>query len=194
MSTKFKLAVNAAGFQAVWWACVLGASFNKPMIGPLAVLIFIAQQYYSEGDAIRRTALMALLMISGTALDSMMSLAGLVIYAGGYSSMSWLAPLWITAMWAGFALTIDSSLSFLRGRFLLSALAGAICGPLAYLTAARFGAVSFGSDPIVTFIVLAVIWAVVVTAIFNLPELRLKFFVPLAGTGTGSAESSGGEL
>ena len=191
MSRKLGIAINAVGFQVGWWACVLGAGWGKPLLGPLVISAFVVQQLLSRGADKSRILVLVLLAITGTVLDSLMSLAGIVCYEGGYGLVGWIAPLWITAMWTGFALTVDSSLGFLRNRLILSAVAGAAFGPLAYFTAERFGAVTFGYSNVFTIAMLAFVWAVMLSAIFNIPQSTLLKGNDLSVSSFPVAENSG---
>jgi hypothetical protein len=46
----------------------------------------------------------------------------------------------MVCLWLNFAATLNVSMAWLRGRFLLAALFGAIGGPLAYYSGAKLGA------------------------------------------------------
>jgi hypothetical protein len=60
--------------------------------------------------------------------------------------LPWLAPVWIIAMWAGFATLLHVALRWLLPHRWLAALLGAVGGPLAYYAGMRLGAVNF-PDP-----------------------------------------------
>jgi tetrahydromethanopterin S-methyltransferase subunit D len=62
-------------------------------------------------------------------------------------------------LWALFGTTLNVSLRWLRGRIWLSALLGAISGPLAYYAGAQLGA-STWHDPEAVVAILAVGWGV----------------------------------
>jgi fucose 4-O-acetylase-like acetyltransferase len=83
---------------------------------------------------------------------------GLLEYPSGMI-LPWLAPVWIIALWAGFATLLPVSLRWLLGRWRTAALFGAVGGPLAYYAGMKLGAVSF-PDPVVALAALAGGWAV----------------------------------
>ena len=87
-------------------------------------------------------------------------------YEGLYSSSIPIAPLWITAMWCGFAATVNHSMSWLDKKWLLSILLGAVFGPLSYITAAKFEAISLSSDITMVVGVLALVWGLSMPLIF----------------------------
>ena len=94
--------------------------------------------------------------------------SGLVIYPSG-QPFGQLAPAWILAMWPLLATTLNVSLRWLKGRYLLAALFGAIGGPLAFLAGERLGAVVF-PDTGLTMIVLAVGWATLFPLLMRLSQ------------------------
>ena len=61
------------------------------------------------------------------------------------------------ALWLNFAATLNVSMAWLRGRYLLAALFGALGGPLAYYSGAKLGATTGLPTPC-GMLVLAVAW------------------------------------
>ena len=53
------------------------------------------------------------------------------------------APNWMIALWVIFATKLDVSLRWLRRKFWLAAILGAVGGPAAYYAGARLGALEF---------------------------------------------------
>ena len=49
--------------------------------------------------------------------------------------------LWMVTLWLGFAATLRHALGWIRGRYLLGAILGAVAGPLAYWSGSKLGAV-----------------------------------------------------
>tara|TARA_B110000003_G_scaffold180891_1_gene180062 strand:- start:3273 stop:3689 length:417 start_codon:yes stop_codon:yes gene_type:complete len=104
--------------------------------------------------------------IIGTIIDSLVMQTRILSYEGLYSSSIPIAPLWITAMWCGFAATVNHSMSWLDKKWLLSILLGAVFGPLSYITAAKFEAISLSSDITMVVGVLALVWGLSMPLIF----------------------------
>jgi hypothetical protein len=136
--------INFALFQAGWFTCVLAAAADRAWLGPLAVLLVLAIHL----TLIERSwAELAFLMVAGalgTVLDSLQVWLGAVRFAGP-RTLNVLCPLWITALWFGFSTTLNVSLGWLRQRYVLAAILGAVAGPLTYLGAARLGALEIPS-------------------------------------------------
>jgi hypothetical protein len=164
------LLANALGYQAVWFAAVLGAAQGLAWPGVVAALAFVALQ--PPGPRGRRgdAALMLGALACGLVVDSALVSSGRIVYAA--HDAGWPAPAWILAVWIAFAATLERSLRFLRDRPWLAAALGGIAGPLAWLAAARLGAVVFVGPPAVALCALAVAWAVVLPALYALSRLR----------------------
>jgi hypothetical protein len=80
-------------------------------------------------------------------------------------------------LWVNFAITLNVSLRRLHGRYLLSALLGAVGGPAAYYGGAGLGAMTAIPDT-VSLIVLAIVWGVVVPALFRIASVINKWYAP----------------
>jgi hypothetical protein len=80
-------------------------------------------------------------------------------------------------MWGLFATILNVSLRWLRGRWLIAAIAGGLGGPLAYYGGHRLGALEFG-DQNAALIALALGWAVVTPILVALSE-RFDGYAPV---------------
>ena len=106
---------NFIASQLLWLAAVAGAAHGHWWLGPLAFLLFavvqLAPRYRARGDVM----LMLLALPVGLVVDSTMAATGLLHYASPFPSPHF-APVWILALWMGFALTFNHSLAWLMGR------------------------------------------------------------------------------
>jgi len=163
-------ALNIVGFQLVWLACVAGAGHGSIWAGPIAALIFTLLTLRYGGKAIADLRLLALALPLGFALDSAFAASGWLRYSLAWP---WLnaSPVWIWAMWTGFAMTLNHSLAFLRDKPWLAAAFGFLGGPLAYWTAAgAFDAVSFDAPVLWVLSALACAWALALPLLFALDK------------------------
>jgi Protein of unknown function (DUF2878) len=83
-------------------------------------------------------------------------------------------PAWILALWAVFATALNVSLRWLNnvkshGKWLIAVLFGAIGGPLAYMGAARLGAVNLNLYP-QSYIALGLGWAIMTPILIKLAQ------------------------
>ncbi|MGI2257872.1 DUF2878 domain-containing protein [Shewanella sp. GXUN23E] len=146
ISGRVWIGFNALSFQLVWWSGVVmgNASLNVSVI---LLVIHLVMTPCRRPD-IRLLSLMA---APGIILDGLLCWLGLL----QFQSLPW----WLVLLWLHFALSFNASLSFLT-RFPVwgVALLGAIFGPLSYVAGSRLGAVYLPQGDIITALVLAGIW------------------------------------
>ena len=117
------------------------------------------------------TLLLSALFIGGL-FDQVMHSTGLISYqAHGWSDAlnSRLVPVWILALWLAFTSTLNVSLRWMRGKWLVAILFGAIGGPLAYIAAEKLGAVSLNNFPL-HYVALALGWAILTPLLLKISE------------------------
>lgn len=131
--------LNAALFQVAWFAAVLGAARGFPWLGPLVALPVLGYNLAMSDHRRGELILWGSAGLLGFAFDSALMSASLFAPVHGVSQWP-LSPPWMVALWLNFAATLNVSLSWLRGRWLLAAVFGAIGGPLAYYGGAGLGA------------------------------------------------------
>ena len=133
---------NLIAFQLGWWSVVLSAARGMPELGLAVVAVLVAWHLLRVRSHAGEASLIALTGLMGLAFDSLLQASGWVVFAGG-GMAPWLAPLWMAALWANFATTLNVSLRPLRGRPWLAAGLGAVGGPLAYWGGAGLEAMTF---------------------------------------------------
>lgn len=158
--------VNVMGFQAGWFAAVLGAAHGIPWLGvvivPVVLVVHLALSSVPRNE----------LLLAGAGGLIGFSIDTALIALGVFSPVFWLlpkplSPPWMVMLWANFAITLNVSLKRLHGKYLLSSLLGAVGGPAAYYGGAGLGAMTEMPDT-ASLSVLAIVWAVVVPALFRI--------------------------
>lgn len=149
--------VNFAAFQLGWFACVVSAAHDWPWAGTTIAAAIVAGHVYRAPRPLQELKLIGIALLIGVLWDSLLLTLGRLDFKSGIL-IDGVAPHWILALWALFAMTLNVSLSWLKGRWLAAALLGAIAGPLAYWGGARLGAVVI-ADPVPTLIALSIGWA-----------------------------------
>jgi len=148
-----------AAYEVAWFACVLGAAHGMPWLGPWVTAFFALVHLAWVPDRLREACLMAMCAAFGFGIDSLNGYLGAVVYhPGGF--VPWFAPPWLIAIWVAFALTLHGCMEWLQSRMALTALLGAIGGPLVYLGGARLGAVGLGPDFTWDMVIVAAAWAI----------------------------------
>ena len=171
--------LNIALYQAGWFAMVLGATSRHPWEGSAAGLALISVHLFLARERLPEIKTVVTIGILGTAIDSVQAFAGVFVFESGYWTY-WLVPFWLTVMWMQFATLFNFALSWMSGRYLLSAILGALGGPAAYYTGDRLGAVIFPMGTAHSVFIMAAVW-------FFLTPLCVFIaagFRPVPGSGT----------
>ena len=151
--------LSLIGYQAVWFAAVIGAGHGMAWPGVASMLVYAVVQLTCSRNWRTDLTLMAAAVLFGFLLDGTLIRSGLASYAAGWPSVA-VAPAWILALWVGFALTLNHSLAYLAHRTVVATIAGAIVGPISYWSAGRaFGAVTLGVPFWQTVLALSFGWA-----------------------------------
>lgn len=144
MTTKL---INFVLFQLGWFGCVLSGAAGQPWMGAALAVAVIVWHVWRAPQPNAELKLIGLAIVIGTAWDSLLVWQGWLGYSSGML-LSFAAPYWIVIMWALFATTLNVSLRWLKGRWIIATVFGAIGGPLAYLAGQRLGAVEFIDTPL----------------------------------------------
>lgn len=161
------LIANFILFQLAWFACVAGAAYGIPWLGVGVTLTAIGWHLYKARQVKAEMLLMFAALLIGACFDQAMLLMELVVYRQHGWSAS-LVPVWILALWVAFASTLNLSLAWLQGRYLVAVIFGASGGPLAYYGAENIGAVSLNSTA--SYIALSIGWAVITPVLLYLAK------------------------
>ena len=151
--------LNAIGYQLVWLVSIVGAARGSSSAGLLAATAFIVCMLAFGGQRRADLRLIPLALGVGLLVESAWIAMGWMHYSTPWP-LAWLTPAWMIGIWVSFALTLNHSLAFLKGRHALAAAIGAVGGPLAYWGAERgFGAVHFDASVATVLLGVGVGWA-----------------------------------
>ncbi|GLS27982.1 DUF2878 domain-containing protein [Marinibactrum halimedae] len=176
MKTWVWLLGNGVLFQSVWFAGVLSGYQAAMVIFCLFSAFhfrYLSTRYevslppvprlklrqpiikFIEISSYELSLMMAVLAI-GLIVDSLLGIAGVLIWKDGH----WLPSVWLMVIWCAFAFTLNHAFGWLLKRLWLSGLLGAISGTSSYYAGGRLSDdVSVAFDP-VTLLILAVTWGV----------------------------------
>ncbi|HSC63272.1 MAG TPA: DUF2878 domain-containing protein [Caldimonas sp.] len=164
--SRAAVVANFVVFQIAWFAAVLGAAHRWPALGTACVAAAVALHVASARRPREELAFVVAVFAGGLLVESLVVAQGHIVYPSG-QPVAWLAPYWIAALWALLATAPNVTLRWLKGRPLLAALLGAICGPASFLAGVRLGGASF-VDPAAALVMLALTWAVLMPALMAL--------------------------
>ncbi|RXR07407.1 DUF2878 domain-containing protein [Pseudoxanthomonas composti] len=133
---------NLIGNQLVWLSAVAGAGRGWQWPALIAAALYVPLQLASSPQPRLDLRLMAPALACAFLVDGSAAASGTVRYAA--APWGWAPPPWILALWAAFAMTLTSSMTFLNRHIALPFVFGLLFAPLAYLSAARgFDAIQF---------------------------------------------------
>lgn len=150
--------INIILFQIGWFACVLTAASSQPIFGAIISLVIIVSHILMSKQYKQELRIIIIAMMIGLFWDSLIVSAGWLTYQSGMV-VDFMAPYWIVLMWALFATTLNYSMSWMKQKLLLSAVFGAVAGPLAYFAGMKLGAVEFVNE-VNALVALSIGWAI----------------------------------
>ncbi|MBW2451793.1 MAG: DUF2878 domain-containing protein [Deltaproteobacteria bacterium] len=163
------LLINLSFYQVGWFCCVFGAAWGHPLVGGLLALLLAGLHLCLAVDRRAEICLMTSACLIGVAVDSAQQALGLFAFKTDPSWPLWL-PLWVFVIWAQFATLFHFALWWLSKRYLLAAALGMLGGPLAYWAGIRIGAATFGPEPVLSLVVLGLVWACVTPGLLWLSD------------------------
>ncbi|RPI48843.1 MAG: DUF2878 domain-containing protein, partial [Betaproteobacteria bacterium] len=98
--------INVLLFQLAWFAGVLGAARDMPWIGVLAAAIVVAWHLARAVRPQRELALVGLALLIGTGFETLLVQSGWLRFESGIV-VPGVAPIWMVALWANFASTLN---------------------------------------------------------------------------------------
>ncbi len=174
-----------AGYEAAWFAAVIGAGRGLAWPGVAATALFAAWRLGVSRHRGLELSLAGVALAIGLLFDAVLAWADVAHYAAPWPSP--LAPAWLTALWVAFAFTIVPLFGYLHERLALAAAFGAIGGPLAYLGAAHgWQAVALPAPAWHGLATLAVGWGITLPLLCGLARRGLRRHAAVVA-GTGSA-------
>lgn len=148
--------INVGINQAIWFFCVLGGNSGALFALPLLALNILLSRHKRVD-----LQMIGLLLFIGVLIDGSLQAIGFF----SFTSAGFPIPLWLAVIWAALAALPHHSLAWMKNRILLSALFGALGGPLAYWAGVRLGAATFHWPLLSSLALLAVVWAFLWTGV-----------------------------
>ena len=162
------LVLNIVVFQIAWLASVIGGAQQMPWLGPVVALVALVLHLSSARKPFDELLLVVCCAVIGASFDSILVAAGWVTYKSGLMSQ-YLAPYWIITMWMLFAMTLNVSMRWLRGKPKLAALLGFYGGPASYIGGQALGGIVLVNQ-FAALSALAIGWAVMMPLLMRLSE------------------------
>ena len=151
--------VNFAIYQAAWFVCVLGGD-AWAWIAPVLLAVHLYLSPCRRADLL----LAGVLLLAGLAIDGTLRAIGFISFDSTFVPI----PLWLMGVWLTFAILPNHSLAWLKNRLRLSAILGALGGPLAYWAGVRLDAATFNWPLLPSLLLLAIVWAALMPGVIRL--------------------------
>ncbi len=167
---KLNIFGNAVLLSVLWHSSVIGAAHQTdwPALAALIVLMAWSFIFGRQIQADMRMAFIGLLI--AFAVEPIWIGSKLIDYQLQPSASY--PPLWIACLWAGFSLSFNHSLKWLKGHYLMAVGTGFVGAPLSLFAAYGFGALSPPEGWISLFIVYLPIWGILIPALAWLSGIR----------------------
>lgn len=165
-----KAVVDFVVFYLGWFACVGGAAHGCFALGPVVTTVIVAAHLALGSQPSQQLRFLVAAALLGFVADTALASLGFFAFAGT-SVVPWISPPWMVALWVLFAATFDGALAWLRRRYIVGAIFGAVGGPISYVVGARLGAIALSPDIGVTLVGIGAAWAVFVPLLLWLKEL-----------------------
>lgn len=175
--------LNAFGFQLGWWLCVLSPTLGVEVLALVGGAALIGLHMLFAPQAKSDFKLLVLAVLLGMGIDSVFALLDIIRFTSSLTAppmglpagsslqavtaLQVISPAWTWMIWALFALTLNHSLSFLKGRVSWAALAGLVFGPLSYIAGVKLGGAAWGDNPWGVYMIAAV-WALLLPLLMTI--------------------------
>lgn len=161
--TRAMQGANFVVFQAAWFAAVLGAAHGLAVWGCACVVVAIGWHVASSARPVAEARLVAAVLLVGLIVESGMAWQGFTGFTSGQLSPR-TAPYWMVALWGLLAISLNVTLRWLKNRWWLAVVLGAVSGPLSFASGTRLGAAHF-IETTPALVTLACVWAAALPAL-----------------------------
>ncbi len=165
--SRYSKVLNFAWYQLLWFVAVMGGDSLAWLL-----LVLLLMHLLSVASLRSELTVMVPAALMGCAVDSVITAAGFYVFDPAPGLLP--IPVWLIAIWMGFAGTLRHSMGWLVARRGLMVILTSVGAPLTYLAAARLGAVSFPMGLWPTAIVVGLCWAAMSPVLCRLVERSLQ--------------------
>jgi hypothetical protein len=153
--------LNIAASYAAWFAVATLASHGHYLLAVVPSLAAVALHLglTPSGGRRRELVLMTAAIVLGFIVEAAHMAAGATHYSPS-ATPGGLPPAFMIGLWAAFATLVNVSLAWLRGRFLLAAVFGALASGPSYYAGSKLGALELGEPVWQSLAIIGAVWAV----------------------------------
>jgi len=150
---------STAIFYIGWIVCLKEVSLEHSYYGLLLVVSFLTYFLYNSSCRKADYLLLVLVLSFGPLSDMLYAYLGLLQYHSTYQLNFGIPPLWVFVLWGLFGANIHL-FSWLKTRWWLAVLLGALGGPVSYFSVIRLGGASLLKPLPLTLTAIGGMWAI----------------------------------
>ncbi len=151
--------INFILFQLLWISCIFGAAYQVMWPASLIITALLVGYLYPTIRHQKDILFLSICLGLGFLLDSFMAHFNLITYNYNLGVTDF-APFWIISLWAGFALTLNHSMSWLIKKPKLGTVFIILGAPLSYFSAEKLNAIQI-NDSVIALTIISILWLVV---------------------------------
>jgi len=148
---SYPIWLNLVGYQLLWFLAIFTGDYSL-----IALAFGLTAHLWLTTERLKEITMMMFCTVLGVTIDSVLSVSGVYLFTPHPTQLP--IPFWLVGIWIAFAATLRKGLRFFLDRPPLALLSAALGAPLAYLSAARLGAVSFPLGYVNTALIVAAAW------------------------------------
>lgn len=152
-------------WQLAWFAAVIYAGKGQPWVGLVATIPVVLIAGWGRWP--RALFLIAVSIAVGVATDAVLGLSGAANFPGGLLD-GHLSPPWMWMLWIHLGLALDLCLAWLRLRWWLPVLFGALGAPGAYLGGVAFAALTAPAGSLILAVAVGLAYAIALPLLVRL--------------------------
>jgi hypothetical protein len=156
--------INFVTFQLAWFVTIFSAANGLYYFGILLTVIWMLMHVkFVASKKLAELKLLLVTILIAYPLESILVASNMVSYPE-QANVGFIIPIWMICLWLNLAATINYSLSWLKGRLLVTCLLAAIAGPAAYYAGENIGAISLNGT--LSLFAISLMWAVAMPCLF----------------------------
>jgi len=153
------LIINFLMFHTCWLATAFGAAHDVPWLGPAFVVPAIALHLFLIKQSVRELILLLIVALLGYGHDTIHFIFGNLDFHS-HLVFGYLPPVWLFFQWLIFATLLRISLAWMKDRWMITSVVGAVGGPLAYWAASELDSLLLPGYPLFDLGFMMISWAI----------------------------------
>lgn len=150
--------INFILFQTAWFVTIFSAAYGNPYFGVLFTLVWVIFHFsFLTNKRNKELLIICITAVMAIAFELAQVLYGFISYPE-QAALITMVPLWMITLWINLSLTINHSMAWLKGRYILAALFASVAGPLTYVAGERIGAITLHSN--MSLLAISIMWLV----------------------------------